>query len=97
MHRDCSWFSRQGAKRKYFSGYSLVNGFLRHVRAMKGNLCGSEPQREFAPEIAIHFSRLHDIDKPTVLVFPKVLVCPHCRAAEFTVAEAELRLLMNGD
>jgi len=32
-----------------------------------------------------------------VWVFPELLICSDCGAAEFTVAEAELRLFVKGD
>jgi hypothetical protein len=38
-----------------------------------------------------------DIDKPSVLVFPKLSICPHCGTAEFVVPEAELSMLVNRD
>jgi hypothetical protein len=62
---------------------------------MKCYSCGSERQMKFPAEIAIHYPNLTDIDKPVVLLFPKLLICSHCGAAEFVVPEAELRALMN--
>jgi hypothetical protein len=41
----------------------------------------------------IHFSGLKNLDKPTVMVFPKIMVCLDCGLTEFTIPEAELRLL----
>jgi hypothetical protein len=38
----------------------------------------------------IHFPGQKDIDNPVVWVFPEVVVCLDCGAAEFTVPEAEL-------
>jgi len=37
--------------------------------------CRSKKQTQFGAEINIHFSGLRNLDKPGVLVFPKVLVC----------------------
>jgi hypothetical protein len=59
--------------------------------------CGSVHQREFSAETSIHFPGLKNIDKPVVLVFPELVVCLDCGAAEFAVPEAELRLLAKGD
>ena len=47
--------------------------------------------------MCIHFLGLKNIDKSVVWVFPKVVVCLDCGTAEFTVPEAELRLLAKGD
>jgi len=62
---------------------------------MKCPLCGSKDQSEFPAEIAIHYRELANIDKPHVLVFPRLRICSSCRAAIFSVPDAELRLLMN--
>ena len=55
--------------------------------------CGSQSQTEFGAEICIHFPGLKNLDKPAVMVFPKLLVCLECGFAQFTVPEAELRCL----
>lgn len=55
--------------------------------------CGSENQKEFGAEINIHFPGRKFLDKPAVLVFPKLVVCLNCGFAEFTLPETELRLL----
>jgi len=59
--------------------------------------CGLQGLRKFPAEIAIHFPRLDDIAEPHVFLFPTLLVCPHCGAAEFTVPDAELRPLVKDD
>jgi hypothetical protein len=41
----------------------------------------------------IHFSGLKNLDKPVVMVFPKIMVCLDCGVAQFTMPAAELRLL----
>lgn len=55
--------------------------------------CGSEDQKKFLTEIAIHLDR----EKPLVFVFPEILVCLSCGKAqiaeEFVVPKNELRLL----
>ena len=56
-------------------------------------LCASVNEAEFTAEMMIHFSGLRNIDRPGVLVFPKVLVCLDCGFSRFTVAEKELALL----
>jgi hypothetical protein len=39
------------------------------------------------------FSRIEKLDKPAVLVFPKLVVCSDRGSTEFTLAETELRVL----
>ena len=45
-------------------------------------------------EVAIRFPGLQGLDKTTVLVFPKLVVCLQCGLTEFTIPENELRLLV---
>ena len=47
--------------------------------------CGSVNQKNFSAEMGIHFLELKDIDKPTVWVFPEVILCLDCGMAEFSV------------
>jgi hypothetical protein len=49
--------------------------------------------------MGVRLPGLENIDKPTVWVFPKLVVCLDCGRAEFTAPEdelAELRLLAKG-
>jgi len=55
--------------------------------------CASDTQAEFSAEINIHFSGLRNIDRPGLLVFPKLLVCLECGYSRFSTPEAELALL----
>jgi len=55
--------------------------------------CRSDRLREFSSEIAIHFSGRYNLDKPHVLVFPKLMVYLDCGFSEFSIAEPELRSL----
>jgi hypothetical protein len=59
--------------------------------------CGSVNQSKFTGETGIHLPGLKNIDKPVVWVFPELVVCLDCGAAEFDVPEAELRHLAKGD
>ena len=59
--------------------------------------CGSLNQGKFTAEMAIHFPGLKNIDKPTVWVFPDLIVCLDCGTAEFAVPETELRQLAKGN
>jgi len=58
--------------------------------------CGSKNQTELGSEINIHFPGREALDKPAVLVFPKLLVCLRCGFTEFTVKETELHRLVEG-
>jgi len=55
--------------------------------------CASDNNVELHAEVNIHTDRLTGLDKPAVLVFPKVVVCLHCGFVEFNLAEDELRQL----
>ena len=55
--------------------------------------CGSDKQAEFTAEIALHFSGPGNLDKPHLLVFPRILVCLNCGSAGFTVPESQLHIL----
>jgi hypothetical protein len=59
--------------------------------------CGSNRQKKFTGKIGIHFPGLENVNKPIVWVFPDVLVCLNCGSAEFSVPEAELRVLVTGE
>jgi hypothetical protein len=58
--------------------------------------CGSETQTEFASEISVHVLGLENVNEPTVMVFPRLLVCMNCGFTELTLAERELGLLGKG-
>jgi hypothetical protein len=55
--------------------------------------CGSHNQTEFNAEINVHFPGLKNLDRPAVLVFPRLLLCLDCGFTEFTLIESELLLL----
>ena len=58
--------------------------------------CQSDNLGKFSGEINIHFPGPKGLDKPTVWVFPKLLVCLDCGFVEFLIPEAELRQLAEG-
>jgi hypothetical protein len=60
---------------------------------MQCKSCGSHNQTEFNAEINVHFPGLKNVDRPAVLVFPKLLLCLDCGFTEFTLSESELHLL----
>ncbi len=59
--------------------------------------CGFGNQKKFSAEMGIHFLGQEKIDNPVVWVFPVVVVCLDCGAAEFAVPKAELRQLAKED
>jgi hypothetical protein len=59
--------------------------------------CRSVKQVELTAEMLAHFfPGLKSLDKPTVWLFPKLLVCLDCGTARFTVPETELAQLSSG-
>lgn len=58
--------------------------------------CSSDHQSTFATEMNIHFPGREGLDKPTVWVFPTVVVCLSCGFAEFVVPTNELHALVEG-
>jgi len=63
---------------------------------MSCRLCQSESQHKFPSEINIHFPGRENLTKPTVWVFPKLVLCLDCGFTEFIVEEKELGLLKDG-
>jgi hypothetical protein len=60
---------------------------------MQCKACGSHKQTELNAEINVHVPGLKNLDRPAVLVFPKLLLCLDCGFTEFTLRESELLLL----
>lgn len=58
--------------------------------------CASGRRKQFVAEIAVHFSGLNNLDKPSVFVFPEILVCLECGFSQFTLTNPELTLLAEG-
>jgi hypothetical protein len=58
--------------------------------------CASGNMAEFTAEINIHFRGPKALDKPSVMVFPKLLVCLDCGFSQFDLPESELSLLREG-
>jgi|SRR6516162_6584741 hypothetical protein len=56
-------------------------------------LCGSGNLGRFVAETCIHFQGLENIDKPTVLVFPELVVCLDCGFTTFAPPEEQLGFL----
>ena len=64
---------------------------------MRCRVCGSISQSKFIGEMGIRSPGLKNIDKPTVWVFPEIIICLDCGTAGFIVPEAELGLLAKDD
>jgi len=45
----------------------------------------------------IHFPGREGLTKPTVWIFPQVLLCPNCGFAQFSVPQSELQRLVAED
>ena len=78
-----------------------VSKIAREGVAMKGVAmscpsCASGRQAEFVAEVNLHFRGLENLDKPGILVFPKVLICMDCGFSQFSTSESELALLASG-
>jgi hypothetical protein len=59
--------------------------------------CGSDKQRRFTAEVAIHSQGLEGLNKPIVWVFPELFLCLTCGKAEFKVPDKDLRTLVKDD
>ena len=66
------------------------------VSSVRCNSCGSEKPGKFRGEVAIHTLALKNI-ADVVWVFPELVICLSCGAAQFVVEEAELRKLAKRD
>ena len=73
------------------------NGRIQAVEGVNCPSCGSTNLGKFEGEISIHVAGLEDLDRSPAWVFPKVAICLDCGNAQFTVPEAELRLLAELD
>jgi hypothetical protein len=62
-----------------------------NVSFVSCKVCGLGPKRKMDAEISLRFPGLANLDVPAVLMFPYVVVCLSCGAAEFSIPESELR------
>jgi hypothetical protein len=58
--------------------------------------CGSVRQKKLIAEINLHFPEIEGLDKPTVWVFPEIVVCLNCGFAKFSIQKPELRRIDEG-
>ena len=57
------------------------------------NSCASANLAEFDSEMNIHFPGLRSLDKPSIFVFPRIMVCLNCGSLRSTLSAEELRIL----
>jgi hypothetical protein len=55
--------------------------------------CESPNVTNFDAEVNIHFSGLKWLNKPSIFVFPKLVVCLDCGLTEFDLTGAQMELL----
>jgi hypothetical protein len=55
--------------------------------------CSSDNQRTSNREVALHVPGLQGLEKPSLIVFPKVQVCLNCGVAAFVMEDADLKSL----
>ena len=63
---------------------------------MRCKSCGSEKQRKFTAEIAIHFPGRENLEMPAVWVFPEIIVCLECGNSLFVIPETERMKMLEG-
>lgn len=63
---------------------------LREVFILGCVSCRSSNESTFVAEINIHFPELKNLNKPSVLVFPKLTICLDCGFTHYTLPEREL-------
>ena len=57
--------------------------------------CDSDNQQKVGVEVNVHFPGWNGLSRPTLMIFPQVVICLDCGFAEFSVPRAELgRLAM---
>lgn len=65
---------------------------------MPCRLCQSRHLGRFSAELNIHLSAgLKDLDKPSVLIYPQLVVCLDCGFTEFLIGKAEVPRLRESD
>jgi len=58
--------------------------------------CASQNQSKFSAEMNIHLPGFNGLEKPTVWIFPEIVVCLDCGFAECAIPECELHKLTRG-
>jgi len=63
---------------------------------MSCKACGSPNQSTFSAEMNIHLPGQEGLAKPTVWIFPELMVCLDCGFAQCLIPETELLKLARG-
>ena len=63
---------------------------------MRCKRCASDYLKDLAGELAIHFPGLEGLNKPLVLVHPKLTVCLNCGFVEFVLPDEQKEQLKRG-
>jgi hypothetical protein len=58
--------------------------------------CTSDMLKDFDAELAIRFPGREGLDKPPVLVYPKLMACLDCGQVEFVLLDEQIEQLKNG-
>jgi hypothetical protein len=58
-------------------------------------VCGSDKLTKYTAEMNIHLTGLANLNRPSVWVFPELLVCLNCGFSPFMVPAPELAQLSN--
>jgi hypothetical protein len=58
--------------------------------------CAADMLKDFNGEVGIRFPGLEGLDQPTVLVYPKLIVCLGCGVVQFVLPDEQLEQLKNG-
>ena len=58
--------------------------------------CRSDQQSKFNAEINVHFPGHESRDKPSILIFPELLVCLNCGFTELVISRKDLPSLASG-
>jgi hypothetical protein len=59
--------------------------------------CHSVNQDAFPAEINVHFPGLEGLDKPSILLFPRLLVCLDCGFTQFMISDVQLGRMRDFD
>ena len=53
--------------------------------------CGATNQNSLSAEMAIHVPGIENLDRPTLWVFPRIVVCMNCGFSEFFISKDKLQ------
>ena len=83
-----------------YSRFGMLVASPEHQRGlliMHCQSCHSANQTAYPAEVNIHFPGLDGLEKPSVFVFPRLLVCLDCGYTQFTLSNIQLLQLKDPD